>query len=193
MAGSLAIPLTADAADPMEDGTRFTMSLGMGNTPTLRPSPNGTMFPPPASGPMMSNRLGVVLGPVVAFGTVGMYSGGDHVDGDTKSSRVYVPGVGLRYHFRSMAPKKASPYVVASTYMKMLQSNVEEDVDKELEDVKRSGFAGGFGGEYAFSGAFSVAGEVGIAHDIAKYDANNIVWMQVSTAVTSTVLLNFYF
>ena len=142
---------------------------------------------------MMSNRIGAVLGPVVAFGTLGMYSGGDHLDGDTRSSRVYVPGVGLRYHFSPMVPKKASPYVVATAYTKKLQSDVESDLDRVFEDVKRQGFSAGFGGEYAFAGACSVAGEVGLAHDIARYDEDGMEWMQVSTTITSTVLLNFYF
>ena len=83
--------------------------------------------------------------------------------------------------------------MVASAYTKMLQSDLDPDIDKELEKVKRRGFTAGFGGEYAFSGAFSVAGEAGIAHDAAKYEDGDMVWMQVSTAVTSSVLLNFYF
>ena len=194
MAATMVMSTTAEAADPMDGDTRFTMSIGMGNQPTIRlRQPDGPMIPPAMSGPMMSNRLGVVLGPVVAFGTLGMSSGGDHIDGNTRTSRAIVPGVGVRYHIRPMAPKKASPYIVASAYTKTLQSDVEKDVDNVLEDVKRSGFKGGFGGEYAFAGAFSVAGEVGLAHDIAKYDDSDLTWMQVSTTVTSTVLLNFYF
>lgn len=195
LATTLVLPATAGAADPMDAGTRFTMSIGMGNTPSMNlpESQADTLLPPAASGPMMSNRLGVVLGPVVAFGTVGMYSGGFHSDGETITSRVLVPGLGVRYHIRPMAPKKASPYVVASAYSKVLQSDVEKEVDDVLEDVQRRGFAGGFGGEYAFSQAFSVAGEVGLAHDSARLEEGNTVVMQVSTAVTSTVLVNLYF
>jgi len=177
---ALALPLTATAADPLDAGTRFTMSVGLGNTPG-QPAPT------------MSNRLGVALGPVVAFGTLGMHSGGTHLDGETRSSRVYVPGIGLRYHFRSMAPKKASPYIVASTYTKKMQSDVQEDIDKLKEDVKKFGFGGAFGGEYAFTEAMSMSGEVGLAHDVMKYDENDVVFMRVSTELTSTVLVNFYF
>ena len=194
LATALAVPLTASAADPLDSGTRFTMSIGMGNQPVMRlRQVDGPMLPPPVSGPMMTNRLGAVLGPVVAFGTFNVSSGGDHIDGDTRKSRVIAPGVGVRYNIRPMAPKKASPYVVASAYTKMLASDVETEFDKVVEDVQRSGFAGAFGGEYALAGACSVAGEVGLAHDIAKYDDNGVEWMQVSTALTSTVLLNFYF
>jgi opacity protein-like surface antigen len=84
------------------------------------------------------------------------------------SATIFMPSIGLKYFFLESGKLKA--YGLAN-YSKIFLSvkvkdsedpTINEDVQKEIKNIKISGWQLGFGTEYFFDEHFSVGGEFGL-------------------------------
>lgn len=146
------------------------------------------------SGPVLANRLGVTFSRWVLYASLNRGSAASAYDGDTYSASLATVGIGGRYYIKPLRVKKATPYVMGQlfTTVAALDSG-NDDLDDAASDQQTVGFQPAFGGEYAFSDALSIGGEVGLSYSRSAYDDGDDTLEVAATLLTSAAYLNFYF
>ena len=101
-------------------------------------------------------------------------------------------GIGGRYYIKPLRVKKATPYVMGQlfTTVAALDSG-NDDLDDVASDQQTVGIQPAFGGEYAFSDALSIGGEVGLSYSRSAYDDGDDTLEIAASLLTSAAYLNF--
>lgn len=117
------------------------------------------------------------------FGIVDYFRVAGEADGeDSISASLTTVGVGVRHALRSTRPKEASPYLVGGVYT-ALPSTSDDDIKKELKELKTMGAFVGVGGEYLFATSFSISAEVGVQRFAVLIEAD---YFDLTGAVTNS-------
>ena len=197
VAAFVALPSSALAESPLADSPSFTMSIGATSSANSfdyilgEGDPTGFSF---GSGPVLANRLGVTFSKWVLFASLSRGSVASAYDGETQSASLATAGIGSRFYLKPLRVKKVSPYIMGQifTTVAALDSG-NDDLDDAASDQQTAGIQPAFGGEYAFSDALSIGGEVGISYSRSAYDDGDDTLEVASTLLTSAAYLNFYF
>lgn len=147
----------------------------------------------------LGTRVGYKLDRVNVFATgdYARYSSRTEYDtrdfSDTGSSgRILTVGLGGRYFFRDLKADRAVPYVVATGFTVLPNSDIEESVPQAVTDSTAFGFLGGFGIDYFVGDAFSIGGEIGTSGLFASYSDAVSTWRGSILQVYSGFQLTFY-
>ncbi len=179
----LALPSDALAEGPLDDGPKVHLSA---------------VAKPGAAGVGFSNRIGYTTESVGGFLLLGFDRVGQHSNGTNTTGKTIDIGVGGRFLFAPPGKAKPAPYVYAHANTKRASADLgdskgQDAAEDVVSDTKRYSLAAGFGGEVAFSQAFSLSVEAGLKHDVMDYEDGDFRQMTIHTSLDTGLALNVYF
>jgi len=140
----------------------------------------------------LTTRLGITMNRSVIFATIDVLRASGDADGDSASGSLLTLGLGGRYFLRAQEAGSLSPYGAVELFTVLPSTDVDDEADDVVADVKSFGMLGGFGGEYFVNDSVTVGAEIGLMRYAASYDEDDYEVKGALLNTYSAILLNFY-